>query len=99
MAYGEYELQPWIKLLGWLLATPLFLASQVWVFWTMWVYLVGGTVPLLGWETSPNALMVLVTLFIGEPIAVGLAKAATMILILPLALIFPRKRLWESNQG
>lgn len=98
VASADYDIQPWIKLLGWLLAVPLFLAAQVWVFWTMWVYLVGGTVPLLGWETGTNLVMVLVTMVIGEPIAVGLARVATMIVILPLALVFSQKRPLETNQ-
>jgi hypothetical protein len=88
MATFGREKQPWVSLVGALVALPLILASQVWTFWTMWVYLVGGTVPVLGWETGPNLVMVLVTLFVFEPIAITVAYWAYMLVMLPLALIF-----------
>ncbi len=85
------EPQPWVRLLGMVLVVPLVLATQVWTFWTMWVYLVGGTVPLLGWETGTNLLMVLVTLFVFEPLSVMLAQVAYMVVMLPLGMLFHRK--------
>lgn len=78
-------------MLGWVVALPLIVATQVWTFWTMWVYLVGGTVPLLVWETETNLIMFVVTLVVLEPLAVMLAQWSYMLIMLPLGLLFRRK--------
>jgi hypothetical protein len=91
VANSEIEPQAWVQVLGWLIALPLILATQVWTFWTMWIYLVGGTVPILGWETGTNLVMFLVTLFVFEPLAVMLAQWTFLLVMVPLGLLFHRR--------
>jgi hypothetical protein len=64
------------------------IAGTVWVVWTTWVLLVGGTVPLFGWEVAPNPLGAILFLVFGEPIAMTLIYWAWLLVAVPLGLIF-----------
>jgi hypothetical protein len=84
------EPQAWVRLFGIALVVPLLLVTQVWIFWTMWVYFVGGTVPLLAWHTNGNLPMFLVTLWVVEPLAVTLVQWAFLLVLVPLGRMFHR---------
>lgn len=58
--------------------------------WTTVIAFVGGTMPIVGWETDGGLVTGLLWLVFVDPIVMTLCYWATLILAIPLALLFNR---------
>lgn len=93
MPSADREVQPWVLVLAQGLAVTLVVAVQVWVFWTVYVLLVGGSIPLVGVQVAAGSFSAAVlTFLIGEPVLVFLARLAYLVIIFPLGLTFTRPK-------
>ena len=88
---ADRDVQPWVYGFARALAVAMVLSVQVWVFWTIYVLLVGGSVPLFGVEVSGGQFVsAALLLFLGEPVIIFLARMAYLAVVVPMALIFTR---------
>jgi hypothetical protein len=65
-------------------------AAIVLSFWTTVIAFVGGTMPIIGWETDGGLVTGLVWLMFVDPILMTVCYWVTMIVAVPLALLFNR---------
>ena len=66
-------------------------AAGVWGLWCTIVAFVGGTMPIIGYETEGSLGLGLFMLFVGEPLLLTVAYWVSMLVFLPLAMVFSRK--------
>lgn len=66
-------------------------AAGVWGAWCIVISFIGGTMPIIGYETEGSLFLGLFMLFFGEPILMTVAYWVFMLLFMPLALIFGRR--------
>jgi hypothetical protein len=66
-------------------------AAIVLSFWTTIIAFVGGTMPIIGWETDGGLVTGVVWLMFVDPILMTVCYWATMIVAVPLALLFNRE--------
>lgn len=78
---------------GWVmaLAPVIAAAAGIWGLWCTIVGFVGGTMPIIGFETEGSLFLGLFMLFIGESILMTVAYWVAMLVLMPLAMIFSRK--------
>lgn len=78
---------------GWVMALVAVsaIAAGAWGLWCTVVGFVGGTMPIIGYETEGSLGLGLFMLFIGEPLLLTVAYWASMIVLMPLMMIFSRK--------
>lgn len=66
-------------------------AAGIWGLWCTVIGFVGGTMPIIGYETEGSLGLGLFMLFIGEPVLLTVAYWVTMLVLMPLAMIFSRR--------
>ena len=78
---------------GWLMGLVVLsaVAAGVWGLWCTIVAFVGGTMPIIGYETEGSLGLGLFMLFVGEPLLLTVAYWVSMLVFLPLAMVFSRK--------
>ncbi|MFP4514167.1 MAG: hypothetical protein ACLFRV_14580 [Acidimicrobiales bacterium] len=59
--------------------------------WMTIIAFVGGTMPIIGWETDGGIGVGLVWMFVVDPIVITVCYWLTMIVVLPIVLLFRPK--------
>lgn len=85
---NDDELHPVVKVIVALAA----IATMIWATWCTVIAFIGGTMPIIGWETEGSLGFGLLWLFLLEPIAVTVAYWITMIVTMPLAMLLDARR-------
>ena len=77
---------------GWVMGLVVLAAvtAGVWGMWCTIIGFVGGTMPIIGYETEGSLGLGLFMFFIGEPLLLTVAYWATMLVFMPVAMIFSR---------
>jgi len=68
------------------------LATAVWMTWCTVIAFIGGTMPIIGWEVEGGLGFGLLFLVVLQPILLTLAYWAFMLVMIPLMLLFGRRR-------
>jgi len=68
------------------------LATAVWMTWCTVIAFIGGTMPIIGWEVEGGFGFGLLFLVVLQPILLTLAYWAFMLVMIPLMLLFGRRR-------
>lgn len=63
-------------------------AAIVFSAWTTVIAFVGGTMPIIGWETDGGIVTGLVWIAFVDPIIVTVVYWATLLVVLPLSFLF-----------
>lgn len=66
-------------------------AAGIWGLWCTIIGFVGGTMPIIGYETEGSLGLGLFMLFIGEPVLLTVAYWVSMLVLMPVAMIFSRR--------
>ena len=63
-------------------------AAVVFSIWTTIIAFVGGTMPIIGWETDGGIVTGLIWVVVVDPILMAVFYWATLLVVLPLAFVF-----------
>ena len=84
---NDEDIPPAIKVVGFAgVAVAVVLST-----WMTIIAFVGGTMPIIGWETDGGIVVGLLWLFFVDPIVIAAGYWLTMLAVLPIALISGRR--------